>query len=343
MLINNRFNKFIATTSMIACLFSVTLVANSVQAQSDSRQEKLSDEERASIMFDLNLKKLRNHTLLKNMDINEMMQQNGVPENEDFDVMKLDRVFGGIQIPKDPSALQIQPGDDLKLNFFMRFEFQDSASAAEMLDSIKEKGSNTYEVDGKTYYGPDDNQMAPSNIRAHMVNKSTVEMATERYALLPNRNVVSTALAGFWKQVPKDSAIRLSLDLESNREVVDTLMEQAKAGAPSEAEPFLALIDDLSGLTLGLDFDADTLLFLRASGKDSEGTEKLMSGINGLLGMGKFFGQQGLAQSGMDGEAQGVFKELLKSLNAKTEGNTVKVDINKPEGFDGVIGKMMGQ
>ena len=91
---------------------------------------------------------------------------------------------------------------------------------------------------------------------------------------------------------------------------------------------------------MGMDFDSDKLMTLRASGKDSEGTEKLQTAIDGLLGMGKFMGQSQLAQ--MDDNSKKVFGAILKSLKANSEGTTVSVDIVKPEGFDDVVKGMMG-
>ncbi|MEM9413374.1 MAG: hypothetical protein AAGA30_19855, partial [Planctomycetota bacterium] len=270
------------------------------------------------------------------------MAQNGIPANEDVNITKVNRVFGGIQFPSDPMAVQPMPGKDLPVNFFVRFSFADAETANDMLDSIKDKGSKTIKVGDKTYYSPDDGQ-TPPNLRLHMVNEKTVEMGTERYIMLPDRKVTKTSLNKYWSQVPKSAAIRLSIDLESNREVIDQLMEMAKASAPSDAAPFLDLINDLAGITLGVDFDSDTMLMLRASGKNEEGTEKLFSGINGLLGMGRFFGQQSLTNAPLDEAAKGVFKEMLNSLKANTEGDVISVDIKKPEKFDDVIGQMMGK
>ena len=313
-----------------------------LNAQSDEKTGELKDSERSSIMFDFNVKKLRDHKLMKDFDLKEMMKQQNIPENEDFDVTKVNRIQGGIQIPADAASLQPQPGEDLKTNFFFKIEFTDSSAANQMIDSFKTKGSIEHLVDGKIFYSPPDGS-APPNLRMHLASENTVEMGTERYVFLKNRNVVSAKLAENWKQMPNDAAIRLSIDIESNREVVNQMMEQAKAAGGPQAEPFLMLVDDLAALSLGIDFDSEKMLMLRAVGNDSEGTEKLRSGIDGMLGMGKFAGMQGLSQAPIDEDARKVFNEMLKSLKATAEGNTVQVDINKPAGFDETIAKMLGQ
>ena len=325
----------------LLCMAILLALASPSSAIAQSKDGPLSDNERASVMFDFNLKELREHPLMKDLDINEMMASRGIPQSDGFDVTTVNRIFGGMQIPDDPAAMQPQPGQDLQTNFFMRFEFADSTSADKMVDSIKTQGAKTHEVNGTTYYSPDDAQ-APPNMRMHKVNQSTVEMATERYALLKDRNVISKPLGNYWKQLPSDTALRLCIDLESNREVIDVLLDQAKSGAPPNAEPFLNLVNDLAGFTFGMDFDSEKLLTLRASGKDSEGTEKLRDAIDGLLGMGKFMGQSSLSGSPLDDDAKKVFGEILKSLKANSEGNTVSVDITKPEGMDEVIKGMMG-
>ena len=279
---------------------------------------------------------------MEDFDINQAMAQSGIPANQDINITKVNRIFGGIQLPTDPSAMQVMPGTDLPINFFVRIKFEDSETANEMMDSVKEKGSKTHELNGKTYFSPDDGQ-TPPNLRLHKVDDTTVEMGTERYVMLKDRNVNSKPLSQYWAQVPKSSAIRLSVDLESNREMIDQVVEMAKANAPSDAAPYLRLLGDLAGLTLGIDFESETMLMLRASGKDEAATEKLSSGIDGILGLGRFFGGQSLSNAPLDDAAKGVFKDVLDSLKANTDGNVVNVDIKKPSEFDKVVGDLMNK
>ena len=318
------------------------LASPSVNAQSDSAGSSLKDSERASIMFDFNLKKIRDHEMMKDFDLVEMMQKNGIPQSDDFDIKKVNRIFGGVQIPGNPAAFQPQPGADLETNFFVRFEFSDAAAATQMIDSFKDKGTKTHDVGGKTYYSPDDGQ-APPNLRLHKADDNTVEMGTARYVFQKDRKLQTAQLGEYWKQIPNDAAWRISVDLESNRAVIDQMMQMASATAPPDAEPFLKIVNDLAALSLAVDFSSDKMLMLRAIGKNSEGAERLQAGIDGMLGMGKFFGQQGLSQSGLDEQAQKVFGAFLKSLKANSDGNTVKVDVVKPEGFDEVIANMLKQ
>ncbi len=327
---------------LILMIASAWVSAGRLSAQSDENSGELKDSERSSIMFDFNVKKLRNNKMMKDFDLKEVMKQQNIPENEDFDITKVNRISGGIQIPDDPAGFQPQPGEDLKSNFYVRIEFTDSGAANEMIDSFKKKEAKEHLVDGKTYYSPVGGD-APGNLRMHLATENTVEMGTQQYVFLKNRNVVSKSLAEKWKNLPSDAAIRLSIDVESNREVVNQMMEQAKAAGGPQAEPFLMLVDDLNALSLGIDFESDKMLMLRAVGNDSEGTEKLRSGMDGMLGMGKFAAMQGLSQAPMDEDSRKVFNEMLKSLKATAEGNTVQIDIMKPAGFDDTIAKMMGK
>ncbi len=327
---------------LIAVLVALFVGSGSTQSAAQSNDGPLSDNERASIMFDLNLKEILDLPPLKNMDFQQMMDQQGIPRDENFDFTKVNRIFGGIQIPADPSAMQPRPGEDLPFNFFVRFEFSESDAAKKLLDGIKDQGSKEHNVNGKTYYSPSSGA-EPPNLRVHSVNSTTIEMGTERYVMLKDRNVVSKSLAGYWKQIAKGNAFRVSVDLESNREVVDMMMEQAKATAPSGAEPMLNLVDDLAGLSIGLDFDSDDLLTLRASGKDDEATKNLQSGIDGLLGMGKFMGQSQLSNAPVDDKAKEMAKQVLDQLKATVEGNSVIVNIKKPDGLDDMAKEMMGR
>lgn len=333
----------IGKKTILAILFALMATWSGViVAQSESQSASLSDDERATFMFDFNMKRLMSHDLLKNFDLGQMMEMQGVPQPEDFDLTKIDRIFGGMQFPENMEDMNPQPGEDLKANFFMRFEFSDSGAADEMIESFASKTSKVIEAGSKKYYAPDGDD-DPQNLRLHRVNSSTVEMGTERYVMHKDRNVISSGLAANWKKLPKNAALRLSIDVEGNRAAIDQMVEQAKTQAPPPVAPMLALVSDLASFSLGLDFETDTLLMLRASGKDSSSTENLFNGINGMLGMGKMAGKQGLSQAPMPENVKEVFGKIIDSLNAKTEGNTVMVDIKKPEGFDEAIASMMGQ
>lgn len=326
----------------VIALLAAILSAPAANAQSDERGAPLKDDERASMMFDFNLKRLKGHEMLKDVDWNQVMENNGVPKNDEFDITKVDRIFGGIQFPKDPSALQLAPGQDVPVNFFVRYEFADSESASDMINSITEKGSASEEVDGKTYYMPEGGS-APRNLRMQLVNSTTVEMANERYAYLKDRNVISTGLANSWKQLPKDTAFRLCIDVEGNRELVDQLVAMAKSQADSQFGPMIDLVNDLSALSLGIDMESSNIVTLRASANNSEGTQRLSDGLNGILGMAKFAGKGALQQAPIEDAQKQMAGKILDSLKAVTEGNTVRIDIAKPEGFDDMIGGVRGE
>ena len=325
--------------TMLSCLILIgSLCGQSVVAQS----EALKDAERSTIVFDVNVKKFRDSSMMKDFDLKRMMNKLNVPNTNDVEVSKMNRVYGSIQVPESPLTLHIGPGEDLPLNFYLRFEFKDKDSAEEMFNEIKDGGSDTHEVNGKTYYSPNDGR-TPPNLRLHRIDDTTFEMGTEKYVMQSDRNFLTKRLADFWKQVPGSTAMRLSLDIESNRAAVSELIEMAKLNVPAEVEGMLNLVGDMHAFTMGVDLDAKKMLMLRASAKDSEATEKLRKGLDGILAMGKYAGMQQVQNSDMEEEEKKTLTTMLSGLKATADGNVVSINIEKADGLENVVDRLKNQ
>ncbi len=336
------FLKRISTWILIQSLTWVLLLATSVQSQSITNSDQLDDSERATIMFDFKLNRIRDHEMLKDFPLKEVMNQVQVPPSPAMDLQKLNRIFGGSQLPDDPAAMQAQPGNPVDYEFFVRMEFADSSAADATLQFYRDQGGSEVQIDGKSYWKPQ-NEMTPPNLKIHRVNPITIEMATDRYAFHPDRNVISAPLAEQWKAIPRQAALRFCADLQGNRPVVNQLVEQMRTDVPPSVQPFLELINELAVLSLAVDLNSNTLVLLQASSDSDEGAEKLRAGLDGVLGMGRLIGQQNLSQSSWDDETKQVFEALLSSLKAAQHGKTVRIEIAKPEGFADVVSRLIGQ
>ena len=208
-----------------------------------------------------------------------------------------------------------------------------------MLKSIEEQGSKEVKKNGNTYISPADGE-APPNLMAWLASDKTFELGTEGYVASKGRDFLSSSLAKVWKSNPKSNAIRLSVDVESNRKFVNEAMKMARQQAPPSVQGFLGMVDDLSTLSLAIDVDSKDLVVLTATGKDESNAKNLDAAINGLLGMGRMMGQQALNNPDMDEASKKTMTELLGSLKAETKGNTVTLRVPKPEGFEAMLKKM---
>jgi len=306
-------------------------------------QSQLPEKKKAVLAFDIRLDKLRQNKLVESLKLDEGVGPVQVnPSN--FPIEKITRIFGAVSAPESVEEAQKigqGGGEDLPINFFVRVQFADEATAKAAFDEMSQKGQEV-EHNGKTYLKPPEGEEdAPPNMLAHLADAKTLEVGTEAYILLPNRKVFTPPLTQVWGKM-NDDAIRVAIDLESARELVDQAMAMAKEGAPKEANMYLGLVDDIAGLQLSIDLDSKNLLTLVATGRDADSTTHLKGGLDALLGLAQGFGKQGI-QAIEDKEMADVASAILGSLKSAQQGNDVTVAIPKPTGFEAAVTKAVEQ
>ena len=323
-----------AKTFIASCLCLMLLLSNLAWGQSD-----IAEKDQAVLQFDLQLGKLRDSELAGAMNIEEQMSN--IDMSGPFDaesLKKLDRVFGAVSAPADMmSMMGMAPGDDLPIQFFVRFEFSDSEAASAMMEEIADD-SEGESRDGKTYYRPPEGD--PQNIVAYQLDDKTVEMGTDGYVFQQSRDFSTPSLSKIWDGMPNE-AIRVAADLEGAADFISQVVEMGKENAPPMARGMIGLVDHAASLQISMDLDSNHLLTMIAVGKDEDRAEELRGGLDGLMGMAKFAGQQGLSDlKEQDEDAAKTMKQILDSLTATREGTDVKVQIPKPDGFADFVKKM---
>jgi hypothetical protein len=227
----------------------------------------------------------------------------------------------------------------LEFNFFVRMQFKDQNAADKAFAEMSE-GSQSTTIGEKQCLRPPPGPTVPGNVAFHRLSPDIIEVGSDDYLKLSDRNVFSDNLLDAWGKMPK-AAIRVAVDLESAKHLVDEAMQMANGNVPPMAQPALSMVNNMSVLRLGLDFSSDNLLWLTATGKDESATGQINATLGGILAMAKGIGTQQLSMAGPD--AQGPGGELLAALATQVDGNDVNIVLPRPEGLEKAIGGAMSQ
>ena len=308
--------------------------------------QSIPKEKRAEVAFEIRMDKLRGTPIYAMIEQNARMVQSESGLDSDIDFEKVVRVWGAVQLPEavdDFKAMEdLEPGSALPMELFMSVEFADAETATQAMDELKEQ-SKEVQVDGKTYYAPTDSADMPSNMLGHMVNSTTIQYGTSDYLNIgAGPNVFSSGLTNAWNGVA-DDAIRIALDLDNARSLIDELMADARASAPPMMGGMFDLVNKTSNLGLAMDFkDGGNLLSLMFNGADDEAAEELRGGLDGMLAMAKLFGGQAVEEMRQQDEGMAdTMSSILRSLSAKRDGSRVDIVIPKPDGFEDTLKSLM--
>ena len=323
--------------ALVAVMATSSWCSNAVaQTESDGQQ--------STVMFDIDFAKLKSSKLATTLGVEAQLGKVAQSDDTKPDVSNLMRVVGAMSMPKSIAEAQSLAEGTMPMNLYIRMQFKDAAAADKMMEKAGAASSGKVERDGKTFYRPKDDGKTPENVLTHRVDPTTIEIATESYAFLANRNVLSQGLQDAWSLMGDDS-IRLAIDVDGASGFINEAVEMAKAkakGTPQEAQMvgFLGLIDNMKNLRLGIDFANENIVTLRATGVDEKEATELEGGLDALLGMGKILGGmqlQGLQQQ--DPQAGAVVSQILEALDASREGTEVSVAIPHPEGLEALAEK----
>ena len=102
--------------------------------------------------------------------------------------------------------------------------------------------------------------------------------------------------------------------------------------APPQVSTFMLPLQNVSTASVAIDIESDPMAVVTVSGKDEASTQTLETTLNGLLTIVKGQGQQAVATA-PTAEVGKVLKEILDSLQFTRDGETLTMNIPKPEGF----------
>jgi hypothetical protein len=322
---------------MRIALLSLFLLVGAICSPLQAQSEPLADNQRAVMAFDVRLDMLRGSELAKTLNLEDQIKAM-TQQNDGIDPSKLKRVFGALSAPESMEAAQGFMMGQVPIEFFMKFEFSDSATVTEMIAKAESKGATSFEKNGKTYYNPPADGETPEGLIMHQVDATTMQMGTEAYIFHPQqKELFSDGLKDSWDKVP-DETIRIALDLEGASGIVNEVVAMGKQNGDAMTGAYLDLVDNLKDLRLSLDFSGANMLTLRATGVGESEAEEVRGGLDSILGIAKMAGGAQAAALKQQNEAAGeAIEEILKSLEAKNEGVEISVVIPKPAGFEAAV------
>ena len=310
---------------------ALCLTATAAYAQ----QSPLETKDKAVIEFDINLEKITQSELGKQLGLAEKMQ--GIPgiKADEMDPSSVSRLFGALSLPDNIAAFEgMGPGSALPMELFSQVEITDGDTMAEVVKKMEEK-SEEVTVAGRKFFKSNEAE-SPEGMLFHQVDEKTLEMGTEKYVTRADREVMSEGLKKAWSMTP-DHAIRIVVDVEGMEALKNEIVEMVGEQQP-QAAAYAELLNNINNLRISIDLDADELLTISATGKDEELAEEFADGLDSLL----MFAKMGLNPANAPNEdAAAVMQEISGALKANLDGNEVNIKIPHPEGFGKVLEQLM--
>lgn len=305
-----------------------------------SGQSSLEDKQKAVVVFDIQLDKIRNSSLAKSLKLEDQMKAMQQPGNPNL--VNLERIFGAVSAPENmEAAASIQAGQ-LPVEFFVRIKFSSTDEVDKMIAKAEKDNSGVIERNGKKYYKAPAQSGMPGGVILYAVDEMTLEMGTEAYIFRSSDNAkpFTDGLNDAWGKVPGEDAVRIAIDLEGAKGLISEVVAMGQQTSPPPVGEYLNLIDNMKNLRISFDVSGENLLTIQSTGVGSEEAEELKSGLDSLLAMGAMAGKSQLPQiEQMDPEGAAVLSEIIEALKATQEGAEVSIIIPKPSGFDAAIEK----
>jgi hypothetical protein len=315
------------------------LISGLLLSGASAQTAPLEKQQRAVVLFDIQMDRLGDSEMARVLNLREQI----AGTTGAVDPTKLVRIFGIASAPESIDDLQNMQGGSVPVEFSMRMEFKDTASAEEAMKEIAGTSGESFQRNGRTYFRPDDDE-APENMVASQLDGKTIEIGTEKYAFLAEQKQAFTpGLQEAWNRVSSGKdAIRIVIDLEGARELVNQALDLAGGAGDPMLEGFLDVIPGINDIIISMDLSGGNLLGLSMGCKDSGSAQQLNDALAGIFGLAKMFGGQAIGElRQQDAQLADVAQSLLRALSPNMSQNLVEVNIPKPEGMENAIKNAM--
>ncbi len=319
-------------------LLAMLLLCSAITAPLMGQTAPLDEKQKAVVVFDLRLDLLMGSELAKSLKLQEQFDKMAAQQGGNGpDPSTIAGLFGAMSAPENMEAAQGFNGGELPIEFFVKIKFKDASAATAAMEKLLESDPTAFERNGKTYYRPKEDG-APENAVVHQFDATTLEFGTDAFVFHPNQKVLTEALSAAWTKMPEKEAVRIAIDMAGASSLLAEAVEFGKQAADPTSAGFLELVDNMKNLRLSVDLSGANLITLNSTGVDSEQAEELQGGLDALLGMAKMAGTMQVNQlKQQDPAMSGILETVLKSLEAKVDGDEVSVVIPKPAGFDDAV------
>ena len=295
--------------------------------------QEMPQEKQSVVAFDIDAAKVIKSAVAFGVDVNHFdeIPMEGVFEG--FSIREISRVKGSLSLPKEVDDLMaLGLGGELPMEFYVEFEFT-NADACLMLTENIEAGSDEMDIAGTTYWTPNEESEGPKGVLGRRVSDTVFEFGTKTYLTSKNRKFGTGILNDVWSKIPP-SAVRIAADLDTPQAFVDEAIAMASENAGAQEEAYMELIGKTKSFSIAADAESETLLSFIVVGKSDDDAEEIQSGLDSLVGLAQMGSKIGLGQLAkqMPKEVK-VLKTLVDSMGTQRKGVTVRIDIDKPEGF----------
>lgn len=322
-------------------IFSALLLVVAVTTNSGVAQEKLTDEERVSMAFELDVKRIRESKLVQAVGFDNLASQLDLEKDMTLiDPNHVDRLSGGIRWPDDLTTLtRMQPGDDFELSFYWLVEFNTPGAGDDFVEEAK-NFLEEVERDGNTYYKIPDVE----NVFLQ-INDDHFLSCTENYLGHDFRNVFTPNLQESFSRLPQHHMAKAAIDFQANRKVIEEVLDMSDdelwmllpfppefiGGIPNIHE----FVDVLSA---SIDLSDEKVITAYSNSKDESSAIKFESELSQLLSMGRLVVMMGLSSAGITDEAdKTTVNNMLNQFRPTREGTSNTVEISQPEGFEELL------
>lgn len=340
--------------SLMLCLVIGLLIQPAYSlAQSET---KLREDQKAVALLDLRIDQLIQEFVAEGFEKESFGGTKLTGPLVGVSVGQIERVYGAACLPKNLETLNQILGDPLLKDFpvfssvawqaltngcFLQIKFVDKATADQVEGSWKKK-TPKMQMGGFKYDIPW-GQKKDDAFFAHRVDETTIEFGSKGYLLQADRSFFTDRLNAAYQAAPQEP-LRLVLDLETRRELLEEVIKLGKKEVPRPSHAYLELVEILKSLAVTSSFGSENLLSLVAEANNDSDAEEFAGGIDSLLqigkvGFGSMFSQ--ISRGAPEGAAEplAMFKGMVDGLKADQAGPAVKVLVKKPGNFVAMLGQ----
>lgn len=287
--------------------------AGSVFAQQTSTPQ-------ANMAIEVDVQKLLDSKFAKSIDLRDSLERQMPGDVQAF--LKSKTIRAVMAVPNSLDAIQNSGGSN-PVDFYAELTFDESEAFEALKDKIV-NDSDKEEKGGVTYYTPKngDTQMYA------VFGDKKVTLATQSYSLgEANFGKVTPAAKAAWEKAPK-TPLRMVMDMDSIRQLLDEATEEAEANLPPMAAPFLRIPSYISQLQLTADLDQSEMMTMKFESGDEENAKQLQESLRALVGAGK----AALMQAPAGDPTVATVRKVLDTMKPQASGKTVTLSLSQGAG-----------
>lgn len=315
-------------TLLIAGLVLVQLPCGSLLGQSD-----LPGEDRATMMFDMNVKGLRESEIMKSFGFDRLMDLMMISEDTiGMDPSSVDRWVALFCWPDDPRLItDAVPEGEFPVSFVWQVDLnQPAPGVAEFFESDR---FEPVEVNGKKYFKPGD----VTNVLFHYSGNRLL-VCSQNYLNQELDDLMSDGLKDALGQLPDDQPIKVAVDVKKSRKFLEELCklqdpELWTMGLDGTLLYPVRLHEHLDQVAISIGLDGQLVTGFALSA-DEASAQTFFDELTQMASVGRLGAAMLLSEAGMKSRAaQKQVDDFFKQLKPQRDELTLRIAVDQPDGF----------